>query len=232
MDVVRRVNKIRSSALNRREFRQFLSDMKEEYGELLLHFEKAQNLQLYVGDEGRHILTLESIEAYLEVAEFAEANELEYRKIVHGYEEASQMLYDIDENRAIECFRKSIDTYVKHGDINKAIQRCIQYGYAMNSETDDAVKGEEFFAQAERLRAEHKIPHSCVINTFERRKYDFEDYKTLKELVRKIISNALNVKLHFPDTVSFLNKIICAIVKKVWIHVQTALKFARVARII
>ncbi|KII75014.1 hypothetical protein RF11_14486 [Thelohanellus kitauei] len=98
--------------------------------------EKAQNLQLYVGDEGRHILTLESIEAYLEVAEFAEANELEYRKIIFGYEEASQMLYDIDENRAIECFRMSIDTYVKHGDINKAIQRCIQYGYAIKSETD------------------------------------------------------------------------------------------------
>ncbi|KII60642.1 hypothetical protein RF11_03454 [Thelohanellus kitauei] len=73
--------------------------------------ERAQNLQLNVKDEVRHILTLESIEAYLEVAEFAEANELEYRKIVLGYEEASQMLYDIDENRAIEynlidCLRK------------------------------------------------------------------------------------------------------------------------------
>ena len=40
MDVVLRcVNKIRSKALNRREFRQFLSDLNEEYGELLIHCE-------------------------------------------------------------------------------------------------------------------------------------------------------------------------------------------------
>ncbi|KII61093.1 hypothetical protein RF11_05810 [Thelohanellus kitauei] len=37
--VVRCVNEIRSSALNRREFRQFLYDMNEEYGELRLHCE-------------------------------------------------------------------------------------------------------------------------------------------------------------------------------------------------
>ena len=38
MDVVLRcVNKIRSKVLNRREFRQFLSDLNEEYGELLIH---------------------------------------------------------------------------------------------------------------------------------------------------------------------------------------------------
>ncbi|KII61719.1 hypothetical protein RF11_06675 [Thelohanellus kitauei] len=37
--VVRCVNKICKSALNRLEFRQFLSDMNEEYGELLLHCE-------------------------------------------------------------------------------------------------------------------------------------------------------------------------------------------------
>ncbi|KII61644.1 hypothetical protein RF11_08556 [Thelohanellus kitauei] len=35
--VVRCVNKIRSRALNRQEFREFLSDMNEEYGELLQH---------------------------------------------------------------------------------------------------------------------------------------------------------------------------------------------------
>ncbi|KII64008.1 General transcription factor II-I repeat domain-containing protein 2A [Thelohanellus kitauei] len=37
--VVRCVNKICKSVLNRLEFRQFLSDMNEEYGELLLHCE-------------------------------------------------------------------------------------------------------------------------------------------------------------------------------------------------
>ncbi|KII69829.1 hypothetical protein RF11_13055 [Thelohanellus kitauei] len=37
--VVRCVNKISKSALNRLEFKQFLSDMNEEYGELLLHCE-------------------------------------------------------------------------------------------------------------------------------------------------------------------------------------------------
>lgn len=40
MDVVLKcVNKIRAQALNRRIFRQFLSDLDEEYGELLLHCE-------------------------------------------------------------------------------------------------------------------------------------------------------------------------------------------------
>ncbi|KII61814.1 General transcription factor II-I repeat domain-containing protein 2A [Thelohanellus kitauei] len=37
--VVRCVNKICKSALNRREFWQFLSDMNEEYGELLVYCE-------------------------------------------------------------------------------------------------------------------------------------------------------------------------------------------------
>ncbi|KII75009.1 hypothetical protein RF11_14481 [Thelohanellus kitauei] len=147
----------------------------EKYYQLL---EKAQNLQLHFGDE-------ESIKAYLEVAKFAEANELEYRKIVLGYDEASQILYDIDESRAIECFQNSIDTYIKHGDINKAIQRCIQYGHSIKTETNETVKGDEFLAQAERLRAQHNIPHFCVITTFEKTEYYFEDYKTLKELIRK-----------------------------------------------
>ena len=37
--VVKCVNKIRARALNRREFRQFLLDMEEEYGDLILHCE-------------------------------------------------------------------------------------------------------------------------------------------------------------------------------------------------
>ncbi|KII73932.1 General transcription factor II-I repeat domain-containing protein 2A [Thelohanellus kitauei] len=36
---VRCVNKIHSSSMNRREFSQFVPDMNEEYGELLLHCE-------------------------------------------------------------------------------------------------------------------------------------------------------------------------------------------------
>ena len=40
MDVVIKcANKIRASALNRRKFRQFLSDVKADYGELPLHCE-------------------------------------------------------------------------------------------------------------------------------------------------------------------------------------------------
>ena len=37
--VVKCVNKIRARVLNRREFRQFLLDMVEEYGDLTLHCE-------------------------------------------------------------------------------------------------------------------------------------------------------------------------------------------------
>ena len=40
MDIVLKcVNKIRARALNRREFRQFISELDTEYGELLLHCE-------------------------------------------------------------------------------------------------------------------------------------------------------------------------------------------------
>ena len=37
--VVKCVNKIRAKSLNRREFRQFLEDIGQHYGELLLHCE-------------------------------------------------------------------------------------------------------------------------------------------------------------------------------------------------
>ncbi|KII75017.1 hypothetical protein RF11_14489 [Thelohanellus kitauei] len=84
----------------------------EKYYQLI---DTAQNLQLNVG-------YAESIEAYLEVAKFAEENEFEYRKIVIGYEEASLMLFYIDKIRSIECFKNTINIYIKHGDINKAIQ--------------------------------------------------------------------------------------------------------------
>ncbi|KII73677.1 hypothetical protein RF11_14573 [Thelohanellus kitauei] len=45
------ISKFRSSALNRREFGQFLSDMNEEYGKRRLHYEGKVNLFTNLRDE-------------------------------------------------------------------------------------------------------------------------------------------------------------------------------------
>ncbi|KII75005.1 hypothetical protein RF11_14476 [Thelohanellus kitauei] len=155
------------------------------------------NFIYYETDE---FLALESVEAYLEVAKFAEENEFEYRKIIIGYEEASRMLLKIDESRSIECFQKFIDIYIKNGDINKAIQRCFEYGHSIKSQSEDSQKGHDFFAQGQRLRAEHDIQHSCVITTFRKRSYYSEDYKIVKELIRKV-KQSLN-KFNVEETIA------------------------------
>ncbi|KII72392.1 hypothetical protein RF11_10190 [Thelohanellus kitauei] len=158
----------------------------EKYYQLL---ETAQNLQLNVG--------------YREVAKFAEINDLEFEKIIVAYEESCQMLLIIDENQAYECIQNEIDLYIKHGNIDKAIQRCVEYGYPIVKETENTQKAAEFMDQGEALRDEHKISHSCVIREFEEIKY-FHDCKKVKEDIRKHFVR--NASVHFMNFVNISTK--------------------------
>ncbi|KII67256.1 hypothetical protein RF11_11614 [Thelohanellus kitauei] len=156
----------------------------------------AQDLQRYVG-------YFESVEAYLQAAIFAETNELEYRKIIVGYEQAGEMMSIVDASQAIVCIQSAIDICVKHGDINVAIQKCMEYGYKIFKSTKDKQKRDEFWDQGKRLRVEHKIPHSCVITKFEERKYYF-DCQKVKEDIRKF-----NVEEEIDGRVIIKHKSLC-----------------------
>ncbi|KII64168.1 hypothetical protein RF11_03223 [Thelohanellus kitauei] len=87
------------------------------------------------------------------------------------YEKAAHLFLSIRSKRTYTCYQKMIDLYVKKGEINKAIQHWFVYGYKIQTKFRDMEKSAEFYDKGDELRQQHDLPHTCVITTYEPKKY-------------------------------------------------------------
>ncbi|KII70862.1 hypothetical protein RF11_14591 [Thelohanellus kitauei] len=109
--------------------------------------------------------------AYCEAAEYAVTHKMPYYKGVARYQQAAKCFLILKDIRAIHCFQKSIDAFLK--------DRLFVYGYLCQREFPDGVNGEEFYKKAEELSLKYKETHSCVITQFDESEYDGNYEKAL-----------------------------------------------------
>ncbi|KII71481.1 hypothetical protein RF11_11450 [Thelohanellus kitauei] len=69
-------------------------------------------------------------------------------------------------------------------DINKAIQRCAEYGHHCRKDLSDAQKGEEFFNEADELRHKYILSHTCVRTLFDPSEFDEDLNKAYAEKIK------------------------------------------------
>ncbi|KII62570.1 hypothetical protein RF11_05200 [Thelohanellus kitauei] len=109
--------------------------------------------------------------AYIKAAEFADAQNLEFEKIIGRYQDAANCFLRIKDNSAFTIYMNALDVYLKKGYIDQAIERCVRWGYKCEKELGDPEKAEEFYKKAEELRGQQNQSHTCVITDFEAIKY-------------------------------------------------------------
>ncbi|KII70867.1 hypothetical protein RF11_14597 [Thelohanellus kitauei] len=126
-----------------------------------------------------------------------------YFKAVARYQQAAKCFLRLKDSRAIICFQKSIDAFLKDYRYKQAIERLFVYGYLCQREFTDGDNGKEFYKKAEELSLKYKKTHSCVITQFEESEYEgnyekaLDDHQKNKRLLN-ILRNVLklfNVKL-------------------------------------
>ncbi|KII63280.1 hypothetical protein RF11_01887 [Thelohanellus kitauei] len=94
----------------------------------------------------------EAGDAYFEAAELAAAHLSLIKYQLWAYEKSADIYIQIKSIKALFSFRKVIDYYLKKENINKAIERCAEYGHRCKNDLGDAQKSEEFYNQVDELR--------------------------------------------------------------------------------
>ncbi|KII75036.1 hypothetical protein RF11_01020 [Thelohanellus kitauei] len=119
--------------------------------------------------------------AFIEAAEYAATQKMPYFKAVARYQQAAKCFLRLKDSRAIICFQKSIDAFLKDYRYKQAIERLFVYGYLCQREFPDGVNGKEFYKKAEELSLKYKKTHSCVITKFDESEYDGNYEKALDD---------------------------------------------------
>ncbi|KII68651.1 hypothetical protein RF11_14587 [Thelohanellus kitauei] len=111
--------------------------------------------------------------AYFEAAEFAALHKKEYTEIVEQYEESAECFLQVKDIRTIICYDNE--------NINKAIERCVVYGYKCESIFGDKNKSSELYQTADELRLKHNIPHICARTRFDQILFEQNTNKVLED---------------------------------------------------
>ncbi|KII67025.1 hypothetical protein RF11_14808 [Thelohanellus kitauei] len=125
----------------------------------------------------------EAADTYYESAEIATAQEIRSDFIKERYEDAAKCYLKTKDVRAYECYNKVVDVNVKNGQINRAIQKCFEYGYLLFVELKEEGLYEKLYRKGEDLRLLHDLQHSCVITKFDVPVIEENDEKTLQQAV-------------------------------------------------
>ncbi|KII75154.1 hypothetical protein RF11_10448 [Thelohanellus kitauei] len=106
--------------------------------------------------------------AYFKAADFAATYKKEYTEIIDNFERSARCFLKIKNIRAFSCIDNIIAIYQN----NKAIERCVVYGYKCEINFTDGKKSSELYHKADELRLKHNIAHTCSRTKFDLRLYE------------------------------------------------------------
>ncbi|KII72747.1 hypothetical protein RF11_15225 [Thelohanellus kitauei] len=119
--------------------------------------------------------------AFIKAAELAHSSSLEYKKVVGRYEDAADCFLQITDDRALTCYMIAADIFVKNEMIEQGIECFVRWGYESGQKLGDMNRAERFFQNADDLRSEHKLSHTCVITEFEKSDLGSDDVQALEK---------------------------------------------------
>ncbi|KII60746.1 hypothetical protein RF11_11833 [Thelohanellus kitauei] len=120
--------------------------------------------------------------------------------IIDRYVNAAECYFKTNNVRAYECYNRAVDVDVKKQKINKAIQKCFQYGYLLFVEFKEKGLFEKLYRKGEDLRLLHDLKHSCVITKFDVPEIDENDDEideSSEEELHQAVSDAVDLRKKF-----------------------------------
>ncbi|KII69816.1 hypothetical protein RF11_05920 [Thelohanellus kitauei] len=105
--------------------------------------------------------------AYFVAAKLADSYTDEFEEAFKRYNQAAKCFSKIKSNHIIVCYIYAVNVYLKNGEINRAIQFCVLYGYKCNIDLGDTSKSDVFYNKADELRYSHQLSHTCVMTKWE-----------------------------------------------------------------
>ncbi|KII64048.1 hypothetical protein RF11_09881 [Thelohanellus kitauei] len=88
------------------------------------------------------------------------------------------------DDRASMFYQSAVEIFLRNGHIEKAIERLYEYGYKYQKEFMDSKKEEPLYDQADNLRLQHNLTHSCVITEFVESDFK-EDLETVLDVYQR-----------------------------------------------
>ncbi|KII65124.1 Beta-soluble NSF attachment protein [Thelohanellus kitauei] len=124
--------------------------------------------------------------AYFEAAKIAEKDLGEYDRASNHYLNAGNSYRKTRSGQAYESYNKSIDAYIKSGEIGEAITLSVRCGYIFKKEFGETEKSEEFYAKSVDLRRTHNLDHTCLYTQEHAQNFVDDVSKELNENINNI----------------------------------------------